>query len=122
MTNPALHDAIAADASRTPDAADEPRPWWRLERWWGFATGVAIGPTGVRLVAVLLGPIAAFVLWHLQPATSVGLIAAAAALCGGAAMVAVCDVPRAGGLRVAHRWYSLGVGEALFALVVGGVA
>lgn len=85
-------------------------------------TGVAIGPTGVRLVAVLLGPVAAVALWHLEPAASIGLCAAAIGLCGGAAMVAVCDVRRAGRLRVAHRWYSLGVGAVLFALVVGGVA
>jgi 4-hydroxybenzoate polyprenyltransferase len=85
-------------------------------------TGVAIGPTGVRLVAVLLGPAAAVALWHLQPAPSIGVIAAAVGLCGGAAMVAVCDVRRAGPLRVAHRWYSLGVGAVLFALVGGGVA
>lgn len=85
-------------------------------------TGVAIGPTGVRLVAVLLGPVAAVALWQLEPAASIGLIAAAVGLCGGAAMVAVCDVRRAGPLRVAHRWYSLGVGAVLFALVVGGLA
>lgn len=85
-------------------------------------TGVAIGPTGVRLVAVLLGPVAAVALWHLEPAASIGLIAAAVGLCGGAAMVAICDVRRAGPLRVAHRWYSLGVGAVLFALVLGGLA
>ena len=66
--------------------------------------------------------VAAVALWHLEPAASIGLCAAAIGLCGGAAMVAVCDVRRAGRLRVAHRWYSLGVGAVLFALVVGGVA
>jgi 4-hydroxybenzoate polyprenyltransferase len=80
-------------------------------------TGVAIGATGVRLVAVVLGPLAALLLWRMQATVSVTLIAAALALCGGATMVVLGDVQRAGRLRVAHRWYSLAVGAVLFALV-----
>src|SRR5439155_18694411 len=49
-------------------------------------TGVAIGATGVRLVAVVLGPLAALLLWHLQGTASLALIAATLALCGGATM------------------------------------
>jgi len=80
-------------------------------------TGVAIGAIGVRLIAVLLGPLAALALWRSYAAASPALIAAALALCGGAAMVALCDESRAGRLRVAHRWYSLAAGAVLFGLV-----
>jgi 4-hydroxybenzoate polyprenyltransferase len=81
-------------------------------------TGVAIGATGVRLLAVLLGPMAVLVLWRAWASASPALtIAAALGLCGGAAMVAFCDEPSAARLRVAHRWYSLAVGAVLFGLV-----
>ena len=81
-------------------------------------TAVAIGATGVRLIAVLLGPLAALVLWRSYPSASPTLIIAAAlGLCGGAAMVALGDESRAGRFRVAHRWYSLAVGAVLFGLV-----
>ncbi len=85
-------------------------------------TGVAIGATGVRLVAVLLGPLAALLLWRQQAMASPASVAAAFALCGGAAMVALGDVQRAARLRAAHRWYSLAVGAVLFALVARGGA
>ena len=84
-------------------------------------TGVAIGATGVRLVALVLGPLAALLLWRLQ-AASVALIAATLALCGGATMVALGDLRRGGRLRVTHRWYSVAVGGVLFALVAWGGA
>jgi 4-hydroxybenzoate polyprenyltransferase len=80
-------------------------------------TGVAIGATGVRLVAVLLGPFASLLLWRVYASASLALIAAALALCGGATMVALGNRSRAGRLRVAHRWYSLAVGAVLFGLV-----
>ena len=83
-------------------------------------TGVVIGATGVRLIAVVLGPLAALLLWRLRATTSATSLVAALALCGGATMVALGDVERAGRLRVAHRWYSVAFGGALFALVAWG--
>lgn len=80
-------------------------------------TAVAIGATGVRLVAVFLGPLAALVLWRLRASASITPIAAAIALCGGATIVALGDGSRAGPFRVVHRWYSLAVGAVLFGLV-----
>jgi signal transduction histidine kinase len=53
MTMPSLHDARDADPVRTA-AADDARPWWRLERWWGFAAGFAIG-LGDLVLTVALG-------------------------------------------------------------------
>ncbi len=85
-------------------------------------TGVVVGPIGVRLIAVILGPLASVLLWRLHASASVPLIAAALGLCGGAVMVALGDAERAGRLRVAHRWYSVAVGAVLFALVAGGSA
>jgi 4-hydroxybenzoate polyprenyltransferase len=85
-------------------------------------TGMVVGPTGVRVIAVILGPLAALLLWRLHATASLALIAAALGLCGGATMVALGDAERAGHLRVAHRWYSLAVGAVLFALVAGGGA
>jgi len=85
-------------------------------------TGVVVGATGVRVIAVILGPLAALLLWRMQATASVALLAAALGLCGGATMVALGDAQRARQLRVAHRWYSLAVGGVLFALVAGGGA
>jgi 4-hydroxybenzoate polyprenyltransferase len=85
-------------------------------------TGVVVGATGVRAIAVVLGPLAALLLWRMQATGSVALLTAALGLCGGATMVALADVRRARQLRVAHRWYSLVVGGVLFALVVRGGA
>jgi 4-hydroxybenzoate polyprenyltransferase len=85
-------------------------------------TGVVIGATGVRLMAVVLGPLAAIVPSRLTEGTSAACVAAGLALCGGAVLLALGDVQRAARLRVAHRWYSIGVGGALFALVVWGAA
>ena len=83
-------------------------------------TGVVVGAAGARLIAVLLGPLAALLLWRMHGAASATLIVAALGLCGGATMMALGDAQRAGRLRVAHRWYSLAVGGVLFALVVWG--
>jgi 4-hydroxybenzoate polyprenyltransferase len=85
-------------------------------------TGVVVGAAGIRVIAIILGPLAAFLLWRMQASASVALLAAAPALCGGATMVALGDARRAGRLRVAHRWYSLAVGGVLFALVARGGA
>lgn len=85
-------------------------------------TSVVIGATGVRWIAVALGPLAGLLLWSLKASSSVGLMAAVLALCGGATIVARGDVRRAGRLRVVHRWYSIVVGAVLFALVATGVA
>lgn len=85
-------------------------------------TGVVVGPTGVRVIAVVLGPLAAACLWRLHASASVPLVAAVLGLCGGAMMVALGDAERAGRLRVAHRWYSLAVGAVLFGLVAWGAA
>jgi 4-hydroxybenzoate polyprenyltransferase len=86
-------------------------------------TGVVVGPTGVRVIAVILGPLAALLIWRLHATASVvALMACALGLCGGATMVALGDAERAGRLRVAHRWYSLGVGAVLFALIAWGGA
>jgi 4-hydroxybenzoate polyprenyltransferase len=83
-------------------------------------TGMVVGPTGVRVIAVILGPLAALLLWRLQATASVALVAAALGLCGGSTMVALGDAQRARRLRAAHRWYSLAVGAVLFALVARG--
>jgi 4-hydroxybenzoate polyprenyltransferase len=85
-------------------------------------TGVIIGAAGVRVLAVVLGPVAAFVLWRLHATAFVVSLGGALALCGGATMVALGDVERAGRLRVAHRWYSIAAGGGLFALVAWGGA
>lgn len=85
-------------------------------------TGMVVGPTGVRVIAVILGPLAAALLWYLRLAASGAVTAAALGLCGGAMMVASGNARRAGRLRVAHRWYSLAVGAVLFALVTWGGA
>jgi 4-hydroxybenzoate polyprenyltransferase len=82
-------------------------------------TGVVVGLTGVRLLAVMLGPLAIVPLWSL-PVGSVTRLAAAIGLCGGAVMVALCDRDRARQLRFSHRWYSLLVGMTLFALLTWG--
>lgn len=42
MTSAALQTSRDHEPPRAP-ADDDPRPWWRLERWWGFAAGLAIG-------------------------------------------------------------------------------
>jgi 4-hydroxybenzoate polyprenyltransferase len=85
-------------------------------------TGVVVGATGVRLIAVVLGPLAALLLWRMPAGPSATFVVATLALCGGATMVALGDARRAGQLRVAHRWYSLTVGTILFALIAGGSA
>jgi 4-hydroxybenzoate polyprenyltransferase len=85
-------------------------------------TGVVVGPTGVRVIALVLGPVAALFLWRMHAAAPVALLAAALGLCGGATIVGMGDAQRAGRLRVAHRWYSLVVGGVLFALVALGGA
>src|SRR5262249_52934846 len=85
-------------------------------------TGVVVGVTGVRVIAVILGPLAALLLWRMQATASVALLLAAVGLCGGATMVALGDAQRAGQLRVAHRWCSLVVGGVLFALLARGGA
>ncbi len=85
-------------------------------------TGVVVGATGVRVIAVILGPLAALLLWRIQATASVALFAAALGLCGGTTMLALGDAQRARQLRVAHRWYSLAVGGVLFALVARGGA
>lgn len=85
-------------------------------------TGVVVGPAGVRMIAVVLGPLAALVLWRLHLVGAVAALAAAVGLCGGATMVALGDAESAGRLRVTHRWYSLVVGAVLFALVAWGAA
>jgi signal transduction histidine kinase len=33
----------ASREAEPPRAAGDPRPWWRLERWWGFAVGAGAG-------------------------------------------------------------------------------
>jgi 4-hydroxybenzoate polyprenyltransferase len=85
-------------------------------------TGVVVGPSGVRVIAVILGPLAGLLLWRMQLAPSVALLAAAVGLCGGATMVGLGDPQRAARLRRAHRWYSLALGAVLFALVARGGA
>mgnify|MGYP001494666214 CR=1 FL=1 len=49
----ALHTPHEPELPRTAADAD-PRPWWRLERWWGFATGLAVG-LGDLALTLLLG-------------------------------------------------------------------
>lgn len=83
-------------------------------------TGVVVGPSGVRVIAVILGPLAALLLWRMQLTPSVALLTAAVGLCGGATMVGLGDPQRAARLRRAHRWYSLAFGAVLFALVARG--
>jgi 4-hydroxybenzoate polyprenyltransferase len=83
-------------------------------------TGMVVGPSGVRVIAVVLGPLAAVLLWRLHATASVALVVAELGLCGGATMVALGDAQRAGQLRAVHRWYSLASGAVLFALVVRG--
>lgn len=85
-------------------------------------TGVVVGVTGVRVIAVVLGPLAALVLWRWLGTASWSSTAAAVALCGGAVLVAQGDVDRAAGLRVTHRWYSVVAGGILFAFVAWGGA
>jgi signal transduction histidine kinase len=53
MTSSATNDTRTLDPRRPAEAADEPRPWWRLERWWGFATGFAIGLGDLALTLAL---------------------------------------------------------------------
>ncbi len=85
-------------------------------------TGMVVGPTGVRVIAVILGPLAALLLWCLHAAAWVTLVAAALGLCGGSMMVALGNAQRARRLRAAHRWYALALGGVLFALVAGAGA
>lgn len=82
-------------------------------------TGAVAGTAGIRVLAVLLGPLAAVLLWLLPDWPAVRQTAALG-LCGGAVMVALCSRDRARQLRFAHRWYSLAVGMLLFALLVRG--
>ncbi|MBY0278629.1 hypothetical protein K2Z84_25125 [Candidatus Binatia bacterium] len=49
-----MHLAQEPAPSRAAGAPDDDRPWWRLERWWGFATGIAIG-LGDLALTLLLG-------------------------------------------------------------------
>jgi 4-hydroxybenzoate polyprenyltransferase len=81
-------------------------------------TGVVAGAAGLRVIAVMLGPLAILPLWWL-PTSPVALCVAALGLCAGAILVAAGDSQRAGQLRVTHRWISLGVGVVLFVLLVG---
>jgi len=83
-------------------------------------TGVVVGAAGVRVIAIMLGPLAALLLWRMQATASMALLAATLGLCGGATIVALGDTQRAAELRVAHRWYSLAVGAVLFTLVARG--
>lgn len=53
MTTVDPHTTRDHDVPRTA-ADDDPRPWWRLERWWGFATGIAVG-LGDLALTLLLG-------------------------------------------------------------------
>jgi 4-hydroxybenzoate polyprenyltransferase len=85
-------------------------------------TGVVVGPTGVRVIAVILGPLAALLLSWMQATAPVTMLAAAVGLSGGATMVAFGDGQNAARLRRAHRWFSLGLGAVLFALVARGGA
>ena len=80
-------------------------------------TGVVVGAVGLRVIAVILGPLCILPLWRIQ-AVSAALFAATLGLCAGATMVGLCTPQRAGQLRVAHRWFSLGVGVVLFVLLV----
>lgn len=54
MTTPALPAAHDLEPGRVTAGPDDSRPWWRLERWWGFATGIAIG-LGDLVLTLLLG-------------------------------------------------------------------
>jgi len=54
MTNDAQTIAPEAERGRPLPGAEDGRPWWRLERWWGLAGGVALG-LGDLLVTLLLG-------------------------------------------------------------------
>ncbi len=82
-------------------------------------TGVVVGTTGVRLLAVILGPLSILPLWWLQ-IPMVGRVVAAVGMCGGAVMVASCTRAHARKLRFSHRWYSLLCGMTLFALLFWG--
>lgn len=84
-------------------------------------TAVVVGAAGLRAIAVLLGPVAALLLWRM-PAAPLTALAATLGLSAGAAMIALGDMERAAQWRVAHRWYSLGIGALLFALVARGAA
>jgi len=52
MTSVDLNPPRDHDVPRTA-ADDAPRPWWRLERWWGFATGLAVGLADLALTLLL---------------------------------------------------------------------
>jgi signal transduction histidine kinase len=56
MTNVDANDLTALEppSPREISIADEERPWWRLERWWGFAAGAAVG-LGDLVSTLLLG-------------------------------------------------------------------
>ncbi len=82
-------------------------------------TGVVVGPTGVRAIAFLLGPLAVVPLWSMQTEPAVRF-AAVVGLCGGAAIVAFSNRERARGLRFRHRVYSLAAGVTLFTLLALG--
>ena len=53
MTNDAA-TAVHDPEPRVLGGTDESRPWWRLERWWGFAVGAALG-LGDLTLTLLLG-------------------------------------------------------------------
>jgi two-component system sensor histidine kinase HydH len=53
MTASATNDIPGADSTHATTAADESRPWWRLERWRGFAIGFAIGLGDLTLTLAL---------------------------------------------------------------------
>ena len=53
MITQTANDVRETDPGRSA-AADDPRPWWRLERWWGLATGFAIGLGDLAFVAILV--------------------------------------------------------------------
>lgn len=84
-------------------------------------TGVVVGPAGVRIMALLFGPLAALILWQFSASATVRA-AAALGVCGGAAILALCNRERARPLRFRHRVYSLAVGATLFALLAAGGA
>jgi len=43
MTSDDRAQTIQAGLRQPSTAADEPRPWWRHERWWGLAGGALVG-------------------------------------------------------------------------------
>lgn len=93
------------------DAADDARGGVRT-------TAVVVGATGRRWLALVLGPLCGAALFLLGAPRGAAWLAFLA-VGGGAVFLWVATPTSAARARVRHRWFSLVVGAALFALLVG---